>query len=97
MTDDTDRAIPEDVMREARDVTHALYPTFDDVGKPFFDTEDVETIARAILAERERCATIADMEEALFCNPHVYDGRYSRGARKASTRIAAAIRKGDTP
>ncbi|TBW33579.1 hypothetical protein EYW49_20065 [Siculibacillus lacustris] len=65
--------IPEDVMRAARAVA-----------KGMFDPIDVEEIARAILAERERCAKIAEGWEATMRR-----GQYIDDALKS---VAAAIR-----
>lgn len=89
--------IPDDVMKVARGLIDA---EFEDNGdRPIWGPPDqfIEIIARAILAERERCAKIADIEEARFCDPRIRDSFHSRGARDASLRIAAAIRRGDGP
>ncbi len=106
MTDTTD-AIPEDVMEAARDAYRLLTMDRDWHGQAERISEIdrgewnnglvLRVAARAILAERERCAIIADMEEALFCDPRVRDSHYSKGARDASVRIADAIRKGVQP
>lgn len=59
MTDHTETQIPNDVMEAAVNVAFEIYADADNnKNYTWFDVRDV--IARAILAERERCARIAD-------------------------------------
>lgn len=73
-------AVPADIIASAQLVWAEW---FDD--SPAHDTGIISYIARAVLAERERCAQIAD---AQFQNRHNDAGRHLAG------RIAAAIRAG---
>lgn len=52
--------IPEDVMKAATYVATALlYPDVDDDGRAYLTQDHINIIARAILAERERCVGVA--------------------------------------
>ena len=50
----SETGIPADVMEAARDVSRRLTLEVDDDGRPYMPTDDIEEIARAIMAERER-------------------------------------------
>ena len=81
-------AIPDDIMETAREVYLSLMDTdlYDD------HKYGSEHIARAIMAERERCAMVAECapkdRPLLGCD--VWDDGYVHGCADA----AAAIRKG---
>jgi len=70
MTDHTEMQIPDDVMQQARGYVsgylHSL-GSYQDADAVFNGTRDhwaeVQCVARAILAERERCARIADRND----------------------------------
>jgi hypothetical protein len=80
--EDVKGEIPEDVMKAAVAI-RAL---------PNFPTSSiVYDIARAILAERERCAKIAD---GLTAVSHPAGPLYSGGMIDAAKRIASSIRSG---
>lgn len=56
--------IPDDVMKASRSVAISLlYPEVDDDGRGYLTQEHIDLIARAILAERERCAKIASLSQ----------------------------------
>lgn len=56
-------------------------------------------IARAILAERERCAKIAETRHEIWRFPHPDDAQHGEvcDGISACADIAAAIRRGDKP
>lgn len=84
--------IPEDVMVLAEEAyQRAIYMTTEDDPKTM-----VEMVARAIMAERERCAKVADDHEARpnllpLCSSEMNQGA-QRGQYEAAEEIAAAIR-----
>jgi hypothetical protein len=54
--------IPKDIMKAAYDCARGIYLNVDDAGAPYLTTDDIEEIAKAILAERERHAgLLADL------------------------------------
>jgi hypothetical protein len=53
-----------------------------------------EPIARAIMAERERCAKVVEDSAAVIDHPSVYMGGASHSARRTAKVLAAAIREG---
>ena len=91
-------AIPDDIMRTARDLVGEpnLY-----VSEPAVE-EMTQVIARAILQERERCASIAD-EHASQCRSKLHKKRSDHdlavfeSAASEAASIADAIRKGGAP
>lgn len=85
--------VPDDIMETAREVYLSLMDTdlYDD------HKYGSEHIARAIMAERERCAKVVEMLGPVIDRPSVYMGGPSREARRKVAVIAAAIRKGGTP
>lgn len=105
--------IPKDVTRTARDVAFDFDCDWTADGRRWGQVEEdaaVHAIARAILAERERCARIAveqgqkTADEMLSASiyprgsgepVHVMLEKRASGARDAGLEIAAAIRKGD--
>lgn len=90
--------IPEDVMKMARAVVAQRFMNLRDrdfavwiiegTAQPY-PTEEIEAAARAILAERERCAKVAES----FHNGMEFSAKH--GAKKTRCPIAAAIRKGE--
>jgi hypothetical protein len=74
--------IPEDIMLAARDACLASVEQViaNDIG--------IRVIARAIMAERERCAKIAESYDLSIMS--------STSADVTARKIAAAIRKGDS-
>jgi hypothetical protein len=89
--------IPEDVTAAAErvfdDMHHAMINgslvTDEETGLPALDVADaVAVLARAILAERERCAKVA---EGFFSNE---SDDYSNGQDDTAERIATSIRQG---
>jgi len=81
----SDVTIPEAVWDEARKaiMEAELHPA-----KP----SQIRVVARAILAERERCAKIADAC-MLDIGDHPYDfGKTDAGGMRAAEKIAQAIR-----
>jgi FtsZ-binding cell division protein ZapB len=44
--------IPEDIKQAAYDCARGIYLNVDDAGAPYLTTDDIEEIAKAILAER---------------------------------------------
>lgn len=80
-------AIPDDVMKAAREVCQSIYATIPD--------HPEENIARAIMAERERCARIADEENAAALMNYDTAGDYFGGYGAAAFGIAQTIRKGE--
>lgn len=89
MTDHTEMQIPDDVMRAA----------WKTLRETFFDTrsDTVTIIARAILAERERCARIAEGNAKSFnFQQALAEGDDMEvGAKSAQIAIAAEIRSVD--
>jgi hypothetical protein len=79
--------IPEDVMETAREAVFDVTQRFDTPGK-------VDVIARAILAERERCARVADDYTADGYDDDPMHGCFGEGYRESALSIAAAIRAG---
>lgn len=81
--------IPERIRETARTVCRDIYGGFT-------PPEHVETIARALLAERERCAKIADEWEPISVLLPLCDAQTNEAAVVAQVetgeRIAAAIR-----
>jgi hypothetical protein len=81
--------IPEDVMQLADAVAGKVYNAYHDdegvlrLGKP------AAIVARAILAEREKCAGIAARHDGGWVG-NDWSGGYNRAAQE----VAAAIRKG---
>lgn len=57
--------------------------------------EIAELIHAAVLAERERCAKLAEMNGRKYC-PKTYGGLHAEGYRDASDHIAQRIR-GNSP
>jgi hypothetical protein len=96
-------AYPEDVMKAARGIVAEMQPVFEDKIRAgiFDDGPPIQAAARAILAERERCAKVADAAEARMASRLA--GLTAMDADRAATLdatntalcIAAAIRKGD--
>lgn len=82
--------VPEDIDRVATEIARSPMPTDCDA-----DFELYLRIAKAIKAERERCAKIAQTEAAR--NDEVNDGEWSSGGMNASERIRDAILRGDQP
>lgn len=78
--------IPEDVLEAADNALNSVRFSSD----PY---EQVQACARAILAERERCAKVADDMEALSVDSSEWDAGY----RCALDAVAAAIRSGVHP
>lgn len=74
--------IPEDLREKAESVCMDIY-------MGFTPPEHVETIALALMAERERCAAIAE-KQASLSQTNDYDMGWCRSARV----IANAIRAG---
>lgn len=74
--------IPEDIIQAAEAVTKTMPQSF---GWRKITTE----VAKAILAERERCATIADRYGTF-----TIDTEHGEGYATAASNIAAAIRTG---
>lgn len=72
--------IPEDIKKAAE---AAFYEAW--------DHGHDEAIARAILAERERCAQIAD-QQVFDDHALAQATEFGRGCHETATRIAAAIR-----
>lgn len=79
--------IPEDVMALAEALRGRVFNAMHD------DVRSREIIARAIMAERERCAKIADK---LTFNAHelAQATEWGRGASSIAHEIVAAIRAG---
>ena len=90
MTDTPDRAIPEDVMRTAQKARAAFA---DDPRR----SDLTVRIADAILAERERCAKVADDLYGTYDGTPFDDGSGSCGFNAACRDIADAILKGAQP
>lgn len=83
-------AIPEDVMRAAAEACHKFGVA--PMVIPFVPSEACLVAMSAILAERQRCESIA--------REHVFDGHalaqateFGRGCHQTATDIASAIRK----
>lgn len=93
-----DTQIPEDIMQTARLAYHSAFVGTDSASQ----TDIYEAIAKAILAERERCAKVADA--AVKGRAHQQIDAVDNGDRRAArdfetmkfeaVQIAAAIRKG---
>lgn len=79
--------IPDDIMKAAREHAHSIGIV--DIGS----TEGIRVIARAILAERERCARIAKTY-GWPCRFEPKQSEYIKGCRDTGDYIAADIRKG---
>lgn len=81
---------PDDIPQDVWDATDkpAFRVALDVVAGQKWDIRP--TIARAILAERERCAKVAEATRA----DETDDDPWSSGWRVACNNIAAAIRKG---
>lgn len=81
-------AKPDDIPQDVWDAASEVVGTIDGLGYAKVHTDK---IARAILAERERCAEIAETGAGWI-------GDYHRTPKASMTgAIAAAIRKGPTP
>lgn len=52
--------MPADIKQAAYDCARGIYLAVDDAGVPYMTEDDVEEIAKAILAEREACAVRAE-------------------------------------
>ncbi len=72
--------IPEDVMKTARSVYMGLMTTCER-----WSEEDVMVIARAIIAERERCAKVATVQ---------FDKDVEPFAHMCGGIVASSIRRG---
>jgi hypothetical protein len=85
--------IPEDVMKAAEAVTDAIYAAGQDT---WLAAGTTDIIARAILAERERCAKIAEAEELTGAPPeHFTELQIALAVatvRATASSIASAIR-----
>ena len=79
--------IPDDVMKAAQAVVLWAYSV------PLDETEHIKNVAIAILAERERCARIAD-EVAADAYGDEVNGGYAKSIEVTASVIAATIRKG---
>ena len=84
--------IPEDVMKAARQCVRGFY-------SGFCPPEYAEPIARAIMAERERCAVVCDEWNDM---KHVaydleFNGKLFPKKSPVHEALATAIRKGTTP
>ena len=99
MTDLADRDIPEDVMHAARKIIDAEFA--DNGDRPIWGPPDqfVDLFARAIIAERERCAKVAETRHERWRMPHpaVANPGEVCDDITACADIAAAIRKGLQP
>lgn len=91
----TDTPIPEDVMKAARQVCEQLRLPLNLDYHPFIPSEQFSTIARAIQAERERCAKVAEIIAEKGWDGQLAPGNRISIAAATGHRIAAAIRKGD--
>jgi hypothetical protein len=93
--------IPDDVMKAARNLYMSLEnmkleraKTLEAAKIQAFNNGDkIDMIARAILAERERCARIAD-EAAADAQGDEVSGGYAIAIEVTASVIAAFIRKG---
>lgn len=85
--------IPDDVMIAACESTDEIYKP---EANNWYTKRDI--IARAIMAERERCARVAEAHKLLE-HPRLSPGSeinaWWSGQERASIAIAAAIRRGD--
>lgn len=89
---------PEDIEAKAQEVARDIdYDAIDVSGNMFYD-QAVPIIAAALLAERERCAKIAEewplVERLLPMADESHNEAALTGQHEAAERIAAAIRKG---
>ena len=84
--------MPDDVMAKAYEIVESLTEYQD-------GDEDAEIIARAIMAERERCAVVCDEWNDM---KHVaydleFNGKLFPKKSPVHEALATAIRKGTTP
>lgn len=79
--------IPRDVLAAAKKAAYATEQTGED-GAAITSLIGVDVVARAIFAERERCAAIADG------HAQVLRGNFDRNCAIAVEGVATAIRKG---
>ena len=98
MSDIVERAAyQEDVMKAAREIAAEMQPAFEDKIRAglFDDRPHIQAAARAIIAERERCARIAAVwvRRAMHLSPDGYE--IERRHRRIAEEAAAAIRKGE--
>lgn len=86
-----DTLIPEDIMATAAELVNATIRTYE---RNEFANNSRDAIAKAILAERERCATIAEGDAKSFdFQAALADGDdMIVGAQTARIAIAHAIR-----
>lgn len=57
--------IPEDIKIAAYDCARGIYLAVDDGGTPYLTEDDIEEIAKAILAERNSHASLTDERDRL--------------------------------
>lgn len=95
MSTDTLNNLPDDIMRAAEEAFKTLAsPCYSDCAYRDEDHEnaDMKAIARAIWAERQRCAKVA----ASLPLEYGHDGALMHVENMTAGRIAQAILKGET-
>jgi hypothetical protein len=85
--------IPSDIKQAAYDCARGIYLAVDDAGAPYMTGDDVEVIAKAILAERERCAKL--IEDNIIMNTgNGKELRPRQDGNQDAMFYASEIRKG---
>lgn len=87
--------IPDDIMQAAKAAYNRTTIACVRSHPVDLRASDITAIALAILAERERCAKVAETCGSILDHPSIFMGGPSRESRRKVGMIAAAIRNGE--